>query len=234
VPLGEFPKIPAFNIPLGALIPKETPNFIVAEKSISVSNIVNGATRTQPVALLIGQAAGVLAAISAHEKVTPQDVPVRRVQDVLLKYDAYLIPYCDVSPKHPHFRAIQRIGATGILRGVGEPHLQANRVWFYPDSTASYNDFYVNLSTFQGHVLKVYATDIDKPLLIREAVSTLALIVVKEKESFIEKMTINWTKWGLKNYEPQRPITKAELAVLLDATLNPFEKAIGFDGQLRK
>ena len=47
-------------------------------------------------------------------------------------------------------------------------------------------------------------------------------------------MKEKWTGLGLKNYDVKRPITRAELAVLLDATLNPFEKAIGFDGQLRK
>jgi hypothetical protein len=230
VPIGAFPKIPSYNIPLGALIPKETPYFIVAEKSISVSNIVNGTMRTQPVALLIGQAAGILAAISAREKVTPQAVSVRRVQDILLKYNAYIMPYCDVKPDNPHFRAIQRIGATGILRGVGESFEGSNRTWFYPDSTASYNDFYVNLSTFQGRPLKVNATDIDKSLLTGEAVGSLAAI----NEGFIKDMAINWTKWGLKNYDPKRPITKVELAVLLDNTLNPFEKQVGFDGQLKK
>jgi hypothetical protein len=232
VPLGEFSKIPAYNVPLGALIPKETSNFIVAEKSISVSNVVNGTTQAQPVAILIGQAAGILGAIAAREKVTPQAVPVRRVQDVLLKYGASIMPYCDVKPDNPQFRVIQRIGATGLLRGVAAPHLSANKTWFYPDSTVSNNDYYVNLSTFQGRPLKLNATDIDKPLLIGEAVSSLVLINVKE--AFIEKMTINWTKWGLKNYDPKRPITKAELAVLMDATLNPFEKAIGLDGQIKK
>jgi hypothetical protein len=234
VPLGDMPKIPSYNVPLGALIPKEITHFIVAEKSISVSNIVNGTTKSQPVLLLIGQAAGVLAAISAREKVTPQDIFVRRIQDVLLKYNAYIMPYCDVKPDNPHFRAIQRIGATGLLRGVGEANEQANRTWFYPDSTTSYNVFYVNLSTFQGRPLKVFATDIDKNLLIGEAVGSLALSNTKDSDNFTQKVVTNWTKWGLKNYDPKRPITKAELAVLLDNTLNPFEKQVGFDGQLKK
>jgi hypothetical protein len=38
-------KIASYNIPMGALIPENTENFLVAEKNISVSNIVNGTTR---------------------------------------------------------------------------------------------------------------------------------------------------------------------------------------------
>jgi hypothetical protein len=237
VPLGDMPKIPSYNIPLGALIPKEISNFIVAEKSISVSNIVNGTTKSQPVVLLIGQAAGVLAAISAREKVTPQDISVRRIQDVLLKYNAYIMPYCDVKPDNPHFRAIQRIGATGLLRGVGEANGQVNRTWFYPDSTVLTTEFNSNFFDFTfvpiGNDLVT-----KKALTIEESLWAIAGLSKfqhqKEQDLLIEKVATNWTKWGLKNYDPKRPITKGELAVLLDNTYNPFEKQVGFDGQLKK
>ncbi|MBK6936955.1 MAG: FAD-dependent oxidoreductase [Chitinophagaceae bacterium] len=65
VPEIEFPSVPAYNIPMGALIPEKIDGLIVCEKGISVSNIVNGTTRLQPVVLLTGQAAGMLAAKAA-------------------------------------------------------------------------------------------------------------------------------------------------------------------------
>ncbi len=77
-------RVPSYNVPLGALIPKDHPALILAEKSISVSNIVNGASRLQPVVLGIGHAAGVLAAVAVREKKELQDVSIREVQ--LLRY----------------------------------------------------------------------------------------------------------------------------------------------------
>ena len=65
-------KVPSYNLPLGSLIPRNTGGLIVAEKSISVTNIVNGATRLQPVVLGIGQAAGALAAVSIRNNVQPR------------------------------------------------------------------------------------------------------------------------------------------------------------------
>ena len=57
----------------------------------------------------------------------------------------------------------------------------------------------------------------------------------KENEtSFIENIKTRWPNLGLKNYDIKRPITREELAVLVDATLNPFDVEIGFDGQLKK
>jgi FAD dependent oxidoreductase len=238
VPVGNFPKVPSFNIPLGALIPRDVSNFIVAEKSISVSNVVNGTTRLQPAVLLIGQAAGVLAAISARDKVSPNAVSVRRVQDVLLKNGAYLMPYFDVKPENPHFRAIQRIGATGLLRGVGEPHLWANRTWFYPDSTVSNNEFFGNYFQYTGQPSGGrFVTD--EPLSIADIlgfIATLKDIKLEEKSMnlFKEKMASDWTKWGLKNYDLKRSITRGELAVLLNETINPFEKAVDFLGKVKQ
>lgn len=52
---------------MGALIPQTVDGLIVAEKSISVSNIANGTTRLQPVVLQIGQAAGALAALAVSQ-----------------------------------------------------------------------------------------------------------------------------------------------------------------------
>ena len=48
-----FHPVPSFGLPLGVMLPESgnPSNLIVAEKSISVSNIVNGTTRLQPVVL---------------------------------------------------------------------------------------------------------------------------------------------------------------------------------------
>jgi hypothetical protein len=104
-----FVPVPSFNIPLGSLIPENVSNLIVAEKSISVSNLVNGASRLQPVVMEIGQAAGVLAGLAVQNKVSPEKVSIRKVQNTLVNQKAYLMPYIDVSPEHPYFRAIQKL-----------------------------------------------------------------------------------------------------------------------------
>ena len=49
-----FHPVPSYGLPLGTLIPVQADNLVVAEKSISVSNVVNGTTRLQPVVLQIG------------------------------------------------------------------------------------------------------------------------------------------------------------------------------------
>jgi hypothetical protein len=234
-----FPKIPSFNLPLGSLIPKNVDGLIVAEKSISVTNIVNGSTRLQPCVLLIGQAAGVLAALAAKENEPPRAIPVRRVQTVLLDHKAYLMPYFDIKPEHPHFKAIQRIGATGLLRGRGEPYAWANRTWFDPDSTIRTGDFLQAFPAYGFNINPQNAAEAQKLVTIREAIA-LAFALMENKpdiefEGFVEGVGRNWEdKMGLKNFEANRPATRLEIAVLLDRLASPFERTVDLTGKLKE
>ena len=233
-----FPPVPSFNVPLGALIPKNVDNFIVAEKSISVTNIVNGSTRLQPCVLLIGQAAGTLAALSALENTTPKDISVRKIQAILLEKGAYLMPYYDIKPNHPHFQAIQRIGASGILRGIGEPYKWANRTWFYPDSTILNKDFLPPFDDFGFDIKDMTPQQANRKVTIYEAVA-LAFAMMETKpdvsfEGFLEGVGRNWdTRLNLKNFEPNRAITRLEIAVLFDRIAKPFDRAIDFKGNIK-
>jgi FAD dependent oxidoreductase len=182
-PVIAFPPVPSFSIPAGCLIPRDVDDLLIADKAISVSNIVNGASRLQPVILQVGQAAGVMAALCVEQDVSPKQLKVREIQAEVLHLKGhlnkgYLMPYCDMLPEHPQFEAIQRVGAAGLLPGKGEPYQWANRTWFYPDSLVKMADLPAGLDTSQ--------------------------------------------------YEG---LTRAQAAALLDRTVNPFAKGIGFDGK---
>lgn len=69
----DFSSLP-FEIPLGALIPRQTGNLIAAGKCIGTTHITNGCYRLHPVEWNIGEAAGVLAAYCLERSISPQDV----------------------------------------------------------------------------------------------------------------------------------------------------------------
>jgi hypothetical protein len=229
-----FYPIPSYNIPLGALIPKHHKGLIVAEKGISVSNVVNGTTRLQPVVLGTGQAAGVLAALSVQQKKQASQVAVRAVQMALLQVGAYIMPYNDVKPTHPHFLAIQKIGATGLLKGKGTPNACANRTWFYPDSLVKVNELEIDLKELNVAIPALQ----DLPYLnINDALQVVQAIAAKHKKYykksafkftesslFTNLVAKDWNNWGLSNYNGKRSISRAEFAVLVDNSLQLFQK----------
>jgi hypothetical protein len=255
----EFYPVPSFSVPLGTLIPEKAKGLIVAEKGISVSNVVNGTTRLQPCVLLTGQAAGVLAALTVQQRTMPAKVSVRAVQKQLLESGAYLMPYIDVPYGHKHFAAIQRIGATGILKGTGIAYKWANQTWFYPDSLVNAASFGKDWAMFTGkqpdqgrdQSLKgqddsTAAATAFRTLDISSAASYLFEYLKEKpasgnvKPAFISREDLNtrlstaWSQWNLTNFNLTRAITRAELAVMIDHLVNPFEKAVNHKGYYEK
>ena len=222
-----FVPIPSFSIPLGSLIPEDVDNLIVAEKSISVSNLVNGASRLQPVVMGIGQAAGVLAALSVQEKNFPRQVSIRKVQDNLLKSKAYLLPFLDVKPEHPNFEAIQRIGATGILKGEGKNHKWSNQTWFYPDSVMTNGEVINALKAIYPN-LRMQANE---QVMLEKIMADDAFEILTK----IQPIPEDYLQSIMKNYPNRNQlITRAILADLIDKIIDPFHKIeVDFKGNFK-
>lgn len=223
-------KVPSYNIPLGSLVPEGVENFIVAEKNISVSNIVNGATRLQPVVLGIGQAAGALAATSIQENKKPSEISIRKVQNALLKNNAYIMPFIDVKKEDKAFASMQQIGATGILKGTGITYKWANQTWFYPNRIVSEYELKMGLIPYFPHLEKMPAsgTGITLPFIT-------SIVHTIHTESSIPNIQKQWNNWGItQTYDNKTELNRRSISILVDKLLNPFEIEIDWDGELKE
>lgn len=216
--IGFYP-IPSYGLPMGSLIPKDVDNMLVTEKSVSVSNIVNGSTRLQPVVVQIGQAAGAIAALAVLEGVKPSDINVRQVQNVLLNAGGYIMPFLDVEKSDPRFKAYQRIGAAGILQGEGRNVGWSNQTWLRADEpllTGELSEF------FDFYNLKGLGTNIgefpDKTLTVDGAAALIKATGVKE----VEPLAV-LAKYGIDGLSADDIITRGQFALLVDELLNPFD-----------
>lgn len=106
-----------FSIPFECFIPGRVKGFLPAEKNISQSRMANGATRLQPHTMLMGQAAGAIAALAVRLEVPPGDVPPGAVQEVLVRAQSPLnhTPVQDVASDKPEWAAIQIATSYGLL-----------------------------------------------------------------------------------------------------------------------
>jgi hypothetical protein len=212
----DFFPVPSFNIALGTLIPPQHQNIIIAEKSISVSNVVNGTTRLQPCVLQIGQAAGMLAALSVLTNQAPIKVPVRLVQEKLLNAGVYIMPYMDVEKTNMHFNAVQKMGATGLLKGVGTPSGWANKTYFNPTKNVQANEF-VNtwLSKFPNDI-ETKKMALNDDLTIGEAIYFASKLSKSVKSDMLDRIKLLWNHWNFIDFNEQRPIQRIELAAILN------------------
>ena len=149
-----------FCIPFGALVSAEVDNLMAADKGFSTSHMANGATRLQPLILNVGQAAGAAAALALGRGLPPAQLPVRDVQELLLRdpmAPAAVVPLWDTPWHHPAWRQRQRavLHDPSLLQANGhwggepstadagasvpqEPHEQLWSGTLIPDSTGGY------------------------------------------------------------------------------------------------
>lgn len=217
-----FYPVPSYGLPLGTLIPQNVKDLIVTEKSISVSNIVNGTTRLQPVVLQIGQVAGTLAALAIKENKEVGEVSVRDVQKQLLETGGYLLPYLDVEKHHPLFKVLQRVGVTGILQGIGKNKGWANQTWFRVNDPLYYDE----LEGIKEIYPSISLPNDKEPLTINDAVALIEKTLISEgidlQFNIKEWAEINFKDYDFEVFDIDRNITRAEMALLLDVVLNPF------------
>lgn len=227
-----FYPVPSYGLPLGVMIPKNVEDLIVAEKSISVSNLVNGTTRLQPVVLQIGQVAGTLASLAVLQNKSINNVLVRDVQKILLDNGSYLLPYLDVEKKDKLFLSLQRIGVTGIMKGIGRNEGWANQTWFRSNDLMDFadleglKDFYPEIDLYgEGYVTLQQSID------IVSQISKLYNIEVEGK--LLDRISEIYIQFEFPDLDLNRNITRGEMAVILDNVLNPFEeKHINIFGEI--
>lgn len=236
-----FPDIPAFNVPYGCLIPKNIDGLVVAEKSISVTHIVNGCTRLQPVVMQIGQAAGASAAISVQEKIVPRDVNIRKLQQILLDANVWLMPFVDISPNDGAFQAVQRIGLSGVLKGDLIPNTWENQMKFYPDNGLTIEDVVEAFNVLINKKINIvrgeseYLTRAETASLIWELIgrpNPQSMIqnfqdVPQELDAYYAIQYFHERGW-LKSivnrtlFYPHKKIIRKEFAFLIDEIFDPF------------
>ena len=222
LPKLAFYPIPSYSLPFGSLISKKNSNFLVAEKSISVSNLVNGTTRLQPVVLQIGQIAGLIASESIKQKKKPSELNIRNIQSLILENGGYIQPYLDVEKTHPHFKAFQRIGSTGILRGKGINVGWSNQSWFYPENEVDLELFLNDLSPFID--LSTYPLN---GLMLKDLKTWIESIINEKIDFKSDYLSLNLTDFNF-----DRKVNRGELAVIIDYYLNPFVQSINLLGEI--
>lgn len=95
VAVGDYPldiwgqgvnyKLPLYGIPYRALVPKGVDGLLIAGKSISGTHVAMAAYRVQSIVGPTGQAVGTAAALAAQAGVSPRDVSIKSLQEILIK-----------------------------------------------------------------------------------------------------------------------------------------------------
>lgn len=164
-----------FQLPFGSFIPEKLDGFLVAEKNLSQSRLVNGATRLQPSTMLNGQATGNIAALAVKYGVQPRNVPFVLVQLEQLNAGAplYRTFLTDLVPGTENWKAAQLCLVQGFFQ------IEAAR--FYPENPVSKDELQKiardnnldDLKIPDGIITKAMAAKLIKDYLQANAIARL-------------------------------------------------------------
>ncbi|MEI6291161.1 MAG: FAD-dependent oxidoreductase, partial [Chloroflexota bacterium] len=227
-----------FQIPMETLIPETVDGFLAAEKNISQSRLVNGATRTQSGTMSIGQAAGALAAVAIRNGKQPRKVSSVDVQFELLRSHARLslFVYDDIAlpnktqgqenivpdPLYPYVELVS------LHELMGPYHNQ------YKNSVAAI--FAPNSNLTRGEVAQILVKRAHLSLLPKPKSSFFSDVTFENPlyseiyTAFDAKIVTECGKTldGTPLFCPNRPVTRGEFAEMLVKSLKlPLAEAQG-------
>lgn len=85
-----FTKIPAYGIPYGITVSDEIEGLMFAGRCASMDAVAMSSARVMPICMAIGEAAGIGAALAVKQSISPRDVDVAEVRQILLDTNAIL------------------------------------------------------------------------------------------------------------------------------------------------
>lgn len=240
LPLGTAPEtnygaFPAYSVPAGAAIVKSFDNFLVAEKALSVTHLVNASTMYPSVQMTIGQGIGSIAAYCAFFKTTTKNIKLRVIQNEILSYHGFLMPFADVKQSDPQFIAIQKIGVTGLLQGVQKANGGTAQILFLPDSLVKTAEIKPVLSEIYTRSFLWFNKN--KPaemFTIGNMLSFIDELNLRDAKTFKLQIQNDWkTKLNLKtDFDLARAITRREFCALANIYLKPFDRSVDLTGKL--
>lgn len=219
-------KFGEYDIPMKYVIVNNADNLLITESALPKLSRAN----YFPIQLTLGQGVGCIAAYCAFFKTTTKNLLPRIIQQELLDFKGLLIPFTDIKPDNKYVRAVQQIGATGLLKGISK----GNDFLFMPDATVTTAEIKPVLNEIYSRAFIWF--DKEKPAELFTVGNTLSLIsefTLTEPKTLQATLQKDWqTKYGFANFDTARPITRIEFAVLVNQYLNPFARKIDLEGNI--
>jgi hypothetical protein len=196
--------------------------------------LVDNSIEQLPVQLSIGQGVGCIAAYCAFFKTTTKNLNTRIIQQELLDFKGLLLPFTDITPNDKYIRAIQQIGATGLLRGIDQATTEGKQFNFLPNREVITAEIKPVLNEIYSRAFIWF--DKEKPnekFTVGNAVSLISEFTLTESKTLQSTLQKDWqAKYGFTNFDMARPITRLEFAVLVNQYLNPFARKIDLEGNI--
>jgi len=214
-------------VPIRDLVIRNADNLLVTDALLPE----NHDEQYLPLQMAIGQATGAMAAYCAFFKTTTKNLKVRIVQQELLDYKVYLMPFVDVKPTDRYIRAIQQVAATGMLKG----EMKNGELYFMPEKVVSTEDVKPFLTEIYSRAFLWFNRE--KPgekFTQGNLLSLISEMTLTDPGTLRTTMQRDWKQKYLftSDFDLTRPVTRLEFAALVNQFLNPFGRTVDMAGNI--
>lgn len=220
----------AYTLPLAVLVPADDSNLFTTRSLPALQSLLTGGVADVPLLMHAGQAIGAAASYAAFYETTSDKLDLRSIQGEIVQYGARLIPFQDTPIESPHFAAIQRVAATGLLPGR---YRDDGLFVFEAGNTVSTDEIAAVMDRLYSRS-QIWFTDHQADTMrLSDLLSLIKYVGHRgnELEGQVEK---NWQRrFQLPGaYDLDMPVTRQLFAVLMDAYCRPFDVKVGLDGTI--
>jgi len=216
-----------WSFPINALLANGTDNLLVTEGILPAEKDIE----YLPVQMELGQGAGAVAAYCAFFKTTTKNLKVRVIQGELLDFKVYLLPFVDIAQKDRDWRAIQQVGATGLLKGENE---KSGLVFMVDEPVITAEIKPVLTEIYTRAFLWFNKEKPGEKFTVGNTLSLISDYTLTDPLVLNARIKSDWKtryKFAL-NFDMNRPISRREFAVLINRYLNPFARTVDLNGRL--
>lgn len=129
--------VPPYGIPLRILLSKDIKNLMMAGRNISATHVALGTLRVMSTTSLMGQAAGIAAAVALKHGISIQDTPekaAKEIQQLLLRDGCFLPHKKNEDPLDLARKATVSAASSAKSHGIGPNNNNWVNKWFKHDS----------------------------------------------------------------------------------------------------
>lgn len=177
-----------------------------------------------------GQSAGATAAYAAFFDLKTSQSNLKKIQGELISHKLSILPFEDVVVTDSNWKAVQFIGLSGFLKGT----LSSGRLTFLPNREVSTEEVKEPIKEY-FYKAQIWFEDYKgAQMTISSTLDLVSKIGNKSPENTLTEVKKKWkTTYGFKTeFEPSRPITRREFAVLVYEYLNPFNVNVDSKGRV--
>jgi hypothetical protein len=228
---ADYVPLPVYYIPISAVIVKDADNLLTINNALPAMD----STAVLPAQFNVAQGVGCIAAYCAFFKTTTKNLKIRAIQIELLDFKGYVLPFTDIDQRDKYYRAMQQIGATGMLKGVQKMYGNEKQFVFMPDSVVATAEIKPVLTEIYSRAFLWFnKVKPDERFTVGNMLSLISEITLSEPKDFQLTMQKAWkTEYKFtSDFDLEHPITRREFAILANQFLNPFARTIDMVGRV--